>query len=127
MSKLDELIKELCPDLPAVYLSDRQGRQVELNIKDLPSNENKFYTYVLICENGCLYKGFTHNLKERFQRHCAEDGAEYTKKHKPLGVVYFESFDTEKEAVEREKYFKSGYGREWLKEKISEVIYERSK
>ncbi|WP_198950998.1 GIY-YIG nuclease family protein [Fibrobacter intestinalis] len=121
------MIKELCPDLPAVYLSDRQGRQAVWNIENLPSDENKFYTYVLICENGCLYKGFTNNLKARFKRHCDGDGAEYTKKYKPLGVVYFESFDTEKEAVEREKYFKSGCGREWLKGKISEVIYERNK
>lgn len=61
MTKLNELIKEYCPDLPA-------GRQAEWNIKDLPDDSEKFYTYVLICENGTLYKGFTNNLKERFRR-----------------------------------------------------------
>lgn len=125
MTKLDELIKELCPNLPAASLSDGQGRQAAWNIKDLPDNTKKFYTYVLICENGALYKGFTNNLKERFKRHCSGHGAEYTAKNKPLGVVYFETFDTEKEAVEREKYLKSGCGREWLKSKLSEAIYER--
>lgn len=33
MSKLNDLIKQHCPDLPAVYLSDRQGRQAAWNIR----------------------------------------------------------------------------------------------
>lgn len=120
MSKIEELIQQYCPDLPA-------GRQVEWSITSLPNDETKWYTYVLLCNNGTLYKGFTNNLYKRFIRHCDGDGAEYTKKHKPLGVVYYEIYSSQEEAVKREKYFKSGSGREWLKEKVKEVIYDRCK
>ena len=120
MSEIKKLKERLCPDLPAC-------RQVEWSIEVLPNDENHWYTYVLLCNNGTLYKGFTNNLAKRYKRHCSGDGAEYTKKYKPLGVIYYESFDTEKDAVEREKYFKSGSGREWLNKKIGEVIYEKCK
>ncbi len=113
MSKIEELIAELCPDLPA-------GRQVGWSITDdLPWENDKWYTYVLLCNNGSLYKGFTHNLRNRWLRHIAGDGAAHTKKYKPLCVLYFEEFNSKNEAVQREKYFKSGSGREWLITKIA--------
>ena len=80
-----------------------------------------FYTYVLLCDNGTYYKGFTHNLERRYLQHLDGRGAQYTAKHKPIQIVYFETFETEQEAVAREKYFKSGSGREWLKNKIDSL------
>lgn len=77
-----------------------------------------FYTYVLLCDNGTYYKGFTNNLERRYQEHLNGHGAKYTAKHKPIRIAYYETFKTEKEAVLREKYFKSGSGREWLKKQI---------
>ena len=41
-----------------------------------------------------------------------------TKGYKPWRLVYFEEFDTREEAVLREKYLKTGSGREFLKEKL---------
>ena len=41
-------------------------------------------------------------------------GAEWTKKHKPIAIIHFEEFESEIEALNREKYFKSGSGREFL-------------
>ena len=66
-----------------------------------------FYTYVLLCDNGAYYKGFTDNLERRYRQHSEGKGAEYTKKHKPVKIAYYETFETEQEAVEREKYFKA--------------------
>ena len=80
-----------------------------------------FYTYVLLCENGTYYKGFTNNLERRYQQHLNGSGANYTAKNKPLKIAYYETFKTEKEAVAREKYFKSGSGREWLKNRLEEL------
>lgn len=120
MSRLEELIQQYCPDLPA-------GRQAEWSINELPNDENLWYTYVLLCENASLYKGFTNNLEKRYKRHCAGDAADYTRRYKPLGVIYYETFVSQEEAIKREKYFKSGSGREWLKDKIKEVLYERCK
>jgi len=37
----------------------------------------------------------------------------------PFEVVYFEVFQTREEAIKREKYFKSGVGKEELKRKLA--------
>lgn len=89
---------------------------------DLPAGRQvlgNWYVYVLECDDGSLYKGKTDNLERRINEHLNGYGAEHTKKHKPLRLVYLEAYETEKEALSREKYLKSGSGREWLKKQIS--------
>lgn len=76
---------------------------------------NSWYTYVLRCDNGTLYKGKTNDMQRRLNDHINGTGAKYTKEHKPVALVYVKEFATEREAVEHEKYLKSGSGREWLK------------
>lgn len=80
-----------------------------------------FYTYILLCDNGTYYKGFTKDLEHRYQEHLNGTAAQYTAKHKPIKIAYYETFESKAEAVAREKYFKSGSGREWLKERIEKV------
>ncbi len=74
------------------------------------------YLYVLECDDKSLYKGFTSNLYKRISEHIKGIGADWTQTHCPVSLIHFEEFQTEREAVEREKYLKSGIGREWLKE-----------
>ena len=54
-----------------------------------------------------------------YSQHINGTGANHTKIHKPTGLVYYEMFDDENSAILREKYFKSGSGREWLKNKLA--------
>ncbi len=86
------------------------------NISDklVPVDSQSYFAYVLVCEGGRLYKGFTSNLFERINQHLSGRGAKFTKEHRPLALLHFEVFEKEQEAIEREKYFKSGSGREWL-------------
>lgn len=77
----------------------------------------KFSAYVLRCSDGSLYKGQTDNLTRRFKQHCNGE-IEWTKNHLPVDLIHFEEFDTREEAVEREKWLKSGIGREWLMTKF---------
>lgn len=81
---------------------------------------DKWYTYVILCDNNSLYKGFTDNLERRYKQHCDGKGAVHTKRHKPIKIVYYEMYSTKEEAIIREKYLKSGCGREWLKEHLKE-------
>ena len=104
MSKIDEMIRMLCPDLPA-------GRQV---------GWKPWFAYVVLCDDGSLYKGHTIDIARRYEDHCSGIGAEHTKKHKPVRIVLLEGLDSLDEAVKREKYYKSGCGREWLKENVRE-------
>lgn len=47
--------------------------------------ENEFYyVYILLCEDGSYYTGVTNNLKERFIKHSKGKGAKYTKTYKPI-------------------------------------------
>ena len=77
-----------------------------------------FYAYVLQSEtNGNLYKGSTENLEARIVQH--NSGlVNYTSKYGPWKLVYFEEFNSRSQAMAREKFFKSGQGRQWLKQKL---------
>jgi putative endonuclease len=61
------------------------------------------YMYILECANGSYYVGSTRNLLKRVATHQNGKGANYTKKHLPVGLVYFEEFDQIWKAFYREK------------------------
>ncbi len=77
-----------------------------------------FYTYVLKSKkDGKLYVGFTNNLKKRFYEH-NNGSVDSTKTRRPFEIVYFEACKDKEKAVSREKYFKTGFGRRFLKNRI---------
>lgn len=74
-----------------------------------------FIVYVLRSySTGKLYIGQTLNLERRLQEH-QEGTARYTRGRGPWTLVYTETYPTRSEAMIREKYLKSGQGREYLK------------
>ncbi|MDP8220359.1 MAG: HsdR family type I site-specific deoxyribonuclease, partial [Candidatus Stygibacter frigidus] len=79
---------------------------------------NKYFTYVIECEDGSLYIGQTSNLMNRWEQHVTGKGADWTKSHKPLRIIHHEVFLTREEAVRREKELKTGFGRKWIKREI---------
>ncbi len=68
--------------------------------------------------NQSYYYGSTENIEKRLQEHNSGFG-KYTSKYAPWELVYFECFETRSEAVKREKYFKTGVGREFIKNKLN--------
>lgn len=64
------------------------------------------YTYILQCEDGTYYTGWTNDLPKRFHDHVHGRGAKYTKSHKPLRIAYYEEFETPEEAMSREWHIK---------------------
>ena len=82
-----------------------------------------FYTYVLLSlKNGTLYIGSTSDLKQRVEVHNNGLGGEYTKKNRPYKLIFYEAFLSKKDANKQETFYKSGYGREVLKEKIEDSL-----
>ncbi len=81
-----------------------------------------FWTYILRSEStGKLYKGQTNDLGRRIEQHNNPE----LKNHRytlvnpgPWELFYSEKFETRAEAMKREKFFKSGKGREWIKENL---------
>jgi putative endonuclease len=76
------------------------------------------YTYVLkSIKDSKLYIGWTNNLKNRILEH--DNGhVTATKDRRPLKLIYYEACLDREKAIEREKYFKTGFGRRFLKDRV---------
>jgi putative endonuclease len=65
-----------------------------------------YYVYVLACENGTFYTGYTRNVEARLRLHKKGKGARYVRIHPPEKVVYVEKFETRSDAMKRERQIK---------------------
>ncbi|MBI5357374.1 GIY-YIG nuclease family protein [Candidatus Saccharibacteria bacterium] len=72
-----------------------------------------FKVYVLTNQSGTRYVGQTKDIDKRIVAHNT-NMSRYTKNKGPWKLVYSEDFETRSEAMKREKYFKTGKGRELL-------------
>lgn len=64
------------------------------------------YTYILRCNDGTYYCGWTNDLEKRIKTHNSGKGSKYTKARLPVELVYYEEFSTKKEAMSREWHIK---------------------
>ena len=79
-----------------------------------------FYTYVLRSKkNNRLYYGSTDDLKRRFSEHNNGIGGKYTRDNRPFELIYYEAYTLYSLAKQAERFYKSGYGREVLKGKLT--------
>ncbi len=65
-----------------------------------------FYVYILRCQDGSYYTGYTHDVKARLDQHRQGRGARYTRMKKPHRIVYLEWFTTRAAAMKRERAIK---------------------
>ena len=83
-----------------------------------------FYTYVLRSrKDDKLYTGFTKDLKRRVEEH-NQGLVSSTRNRRPLHLIYYEACLNETDAIKREKYFKSGFGRRFINNRIENYINE---
>lgn len=76
------------------------------------------FIYILECSDSTLYVGSTNNLERRLDQHNnSKWGAHYTKIRRPVKLLYSETFNTLKEARQRESEIKS-----WKREKKLNLI-----
>ena len=74
-----------------------------------------YYVYVLqSLADGKLYNGYTDDLKRRFEEHNTGK-VESTKYRRPFKLIYYEAYVHQQDATSREKYFKTQWGRNYLK------------
>ncbi len=80
-----------------------------------------YSTYIMSnCRNSVLYIGFTNDLKRRVLEHKSRfDLNSFTAKYKVNKLVYFEKFQSVRDAIAREKQLKHR-NREWKDRLISE-------
>jgi len=77
-----------------------------------------YFVYVLkSLKDNSSYIGISRDPENRLREHNFGD-SKYTKGHRPYILIYKEEFPNRILARNREKYLKSGSGREFLKELI---------
>lgn len=78
-----------------------------------------YYVYVLYSlKSKRLYTGYTDNLRRRIKEHNSGHGSSYTNRNRPYRLVFYEALLAKQDAINQEQFYKSGYGKEVLKEKI---------
>ncbi|PIR70458.1 MAG: hypothetical protein COU46_01455 [Candidatus Niyogibacteria bacterium CG10_big_fil_rev_8_21_14_0_10_42_19] len=85
-----------------------------------------FYVYVLKgSSNPKYYIGFTTDLKKRFSEHNAGENIS-TRRGKPWVLLYFEAYDKEVYARNRERMLKQR-GKAWqeLKKRVGEIVLKK--
>ena len=79
------------------------------------------YVYILSNEqNGTLYIGVTNDLMRRVYEHKSKQIDGFSKKYNLTKLVYYEIFDDEMRAIQREKTLKH-YNRNWKKDLIETI------
>ena len=80
-----------------------------------------FTVYVLrSLRNGRHYIGFTSRpIEERLSEHNRGYPKGWSARSRPFEVVYQETHDSEQEARARERFLKTGRGRDWLHGRVA--------
>jgi len=83
-----------------------------------------YFVYILKSQrDNLLYTGYTKNLKNRLQEH--NDGkVNSTKYRTPLKLIYFEASKNKYDAIKREKYLKTAYGKRYIKNRLRNQFTE---
>ena len=81
-----------------------------------------YYIYILQSEKDSqFYTGYTCNLRERIKIH--NDGkVPSTKNRIPFKLVYFEACVNQQDAIHREKYLKTAWGKRYLKTRLKNYL-----
>ena len=81
-----------------------------------------YYVYVLKSEkDNQNYVGYTRDLKNRLAMH--NDGkVQSTKSRLPMRLIYFEGCLNQQDATRREKYFKTAWGKRYIKSRLTNYL-----
>jgi putative endonuclease len=80
------------------------------------------YTYVIQSKkDGRWYTGATRDLRKRFKRH-NNDEIPATKGRAPFELIYYEACLNEHDAFVREKFLKSGPGKQYLTKRLKRFL-----
>jgi len=76
-----------------------------------------YYVYILLCADGSYYTGRSTDLERRVSEHNLGLGGDYTKRRRPVRLVWSSGFATEEEAYIAERQIKG-----WTRAKKEALI-----
>jgi putative endonuclease len=78
-----------------------------------------YVVYVLYSEKyNKIYIGYTSNIEQRIRSHNEIGKKGWTVKYRPWELIYTEEYKEKGEAMKRERWLKSGVGREYIRKEI---------
>ena len=80
----------------------------------------KYYVYIIASKEGYKYTGMTEDLELRLKQHNDKTLSFWTKRGTSWQLKYKEEFDNKTDALKREKWLKSGVGRDYVKKMLDE-------
>ena len=84
-----------------------------------------YYVYVLkSSKDGMFYTGYTTNVEKRLEFH-NEGKVKSTRYRRPLELVYYEACHHQDDALHREKYLKTTYGKRYIRNRIKHFLDEK--
>lgn len=84
------------------------------------------YVYILKSKkDGKLYTGFTNDLRKRLNLHNVGK-VEATKLRRPLNLIYYEAYLNKADAFVKEKWLKTGWGRNYINRGLKHYFQSRS-
>ena len=81
-----------------------------------------YYVYVLKSKKDHgFYVGYTADLKKRVESH-NNGQVSSTKDRRPLELVYYEASLNREDALHREKYLKTSYGKRYIRNRLKNFL-----
>jgi len=80
-----------------------------------------FFVYILQCVDKNFYTGYTSNLKQRLEEH-KNGSVTSTKNRLPVKLIYYEASTNQKDALHREKYLKTSWGKRYIKTRLKNYL-----
>lgn len=82
----------------------------------------EYFVYILLSKkDGKFYTGYTSNLRARIIEHNSGKVCS-TRNRIPLELVYFEGCLNQEDALHREKYLKTTYGKRYIKNRLKKFL-----
>ena len=82
-----------------------------------------FTVYILYSPSSTkTYTGFTNNIQRRLLEHNETESKGFTLRYRPWVLIHVEEYLNKQEATAREKFFKSGVGRQLIKSIVSTYL-----
>lgn len=82
-----------------------------------------FFVYFLLSlKNNKIYVGETSKDPESREKEHNHSSNKFTKNNKPWKLIYFETYSCEKCAKQREKFYKTGFGKRIKYSIIKELV-----
>lgn len=58
-----------------------------------------FFVYILKCNDGSLYTGWTNDVTKRLNKHNEGKGAKYTRARLPVELVFYKELESKEQAM----------------------------